>query len=66
MFVRNSRTIYLECDFSKGHVPFWFQIAAIVKWLLVTRLTDSDFDPRYLDLGHSPQERPACSARTRF
>jgi hypothetical protein len=41
MFARNSRTIYLECDFSKGHVPFlffgidWFQIAAIVKWLLL-------------------------------
>jgi hypothetical protein len=37
MFVRNSTTIYLECDFSKGHVQFWFfgldwfQNAAIVE-----------------------------------
>ena len=44
MFVRNPITIYLECDFSKGRVRIWFlgidrcQIAAIVKWPLVTRL----------------------------
>jgi CIC family chloride channel protein len=44
MFVRNSRIIYLEHNFSKGRVRIWFfgidwfQIAAIVKWPLVTRL----------------------------
>ncbi len=44
MFVRISRTIYLEHNFSKGRVRIWifgidwFQIAAIVKWPLVTRL----------------------------
>jgi hypothetical protein len=44
MFIRNSRLIYLEHNFSKGRVRIWFfgidwfQIAAIVKWPLVTRL----------------------------
>jgi hypothetical protein len=44
MFVRISRTIYLEHNFSKGRVRIWFfgidwfQIAAIVKWPMVTRL----------------------------
>jgi hypothetical protein len=44
MFVRNSRIIYLEHNFSKGRVRIWFfgidwfQIAAIVKWPLVARL----------------------------
>ena len=44
MFVRNSRIINPEYNFSKGRVRIWFfgidwfQIAAIVKWPLVTRL----------------------------
>jgi hypothetical protein len=46
MFVRISRTIYLEHNFSKGRVRIWFfgidwfQIAAIVKLPLVTRLLE--------------------------
>jgi hypothetical protein len=44
VFVRSSSIIYLEHNFSKGRVRIWFfgidwfQIAAIVKWPLVTRL----------------------------
>jgi AraC-like DNA-binding protein len=44
MFIRNSRLIYLEHNFSKGRVRISFfgidsfQIAAIAKWPLVTRL----------------------------
>ncbi len=44
MFVRISMIIYLEHNFSKGRMRIWFfgidwfQIAAIVKWPLVTRL----------------------------
>ena len=44
MFVRIPGTVYLEHNFSKGRVRIWFfgidwfQIAAIVKWPLVTRL----------------------------
>jgi hypothetical protein len=50
MFVRISRIIYLEHNFSKGRVRIWFfgidsfQIAAIVKWPPVTRLLG---EPQY-------------------